>query len=69
MRVRTREERPSLARVSSANLAQLVEQCFRKAEVPGSTPGVGSMEKRLETCRDVFLVCLHVYVIRLVAYA
>ncbi len=25
-----------------ANLAQLVEQCFRKAEVPGSNPGIGS---------------------------
>ena len=28
-----------------ANLAQLVEQCFRKAEVPGSNPGVGSIKK------------------------
>lgn len=25
-----------------ANVAQLVEQCFRKAEVVGSTPTVGS---------------------------
>ncbi len=25
-----------------ATLAQLVEQCFRKAEVPGSIPGGGS---------------------------
>ena len=28
-----------------AALAQLVEQCFRKAEVPGSNPGIGSIIK------------------------
>jgi hypothetical protein len=27
---------------SGATLAQLVEQCFRKAKVPGSNPGGGS---------------------------
>ena len=29
-----------------ATLAQLVEQCFRKAEVPGSNPGSGSIPLR-----------------------
>ena len=29
-----------------ATLAQLVEQCFRKAEVPGSNPGGGSKNKK-----------------------
>ena len=28
-----------------ATLAQLVEQCFRKAKVPGSNPGGGSNKK------------------------
>ena len=28
-----------------ATLAQLVEQCFRKAKVPGSIPGGGSLSK------------------------
>ena len=28
--------------IESATLAQLVEQCFRKAKVPGSNPGGGS---------------------------
>lgn len=31
-----------VARERRASLAQLVEQCFRKAEVPGSIPGTGS---------------------------
>ena len=31
--------------VHKATLAQLVEQCFRKAKVPGSNPGGGSREK------------------------
>ncbi len=36
-----------------ANLAQLVEQCFRKAEVPGSIPGIGS-RKKIPSTRDLF---------------
>ncbi len=39
------EDRQIRASVSQASLAQLVEQCFRKAEVPGSTPGAGSIKK------------------------
>ena len=31
------------AKIQYATLAQLVEQCFRKAEVPGSIPGGGSV--------------------------
>ncbi len=38
-----------------ANLAQLVEQCFRKAEVPGSIPGVGST-KSTSHRRGAFLL-------------
>lgn len=29
-----------------ATLAQLVEQCFRKAKVPGSNPGGGSEKEK-----------------------
>lgn len=36
--------------VASATLAQLVEQCFRKAKVPGSTPGSGSMKQDALYC-------------------
>ena len=49
---KTRNSRKRIRRCSpltrgwaSANLAQLVEQCFRKAEVPGSNPGIGSIIK------------------------
>lgn len=37
--------RAAVARMDLASLAQLVEQCFRKAEVPGSNPGTGSIQK------------------------
>ncbi len=35
----------------AADVAQLVEQCFRKAEVVGSTPTIGSFMTRLERHR------------------
>ncbi len=37
-----------------ASLAQLVEQCFRKAEVPSSTLGTGSRENH--SCKGVVFV-------------
>ena len=41
----TRVRFPYPAPTNYATLAQLVEQCFRKAEVPGSIPGGGSITK------------------------
>jgi hypothetical protein len=34
-----------VAPLQQAEVAQLVEQCFRKAEVAGSIPAFGSMKK------------------------
>lgn len=44
----------SVASAEYATLAQLVEQCFRKAEVPGSIPGGGSTRK-IPTSVGIFL--------------
>ena len=56
MRGTNTRRRPGLPGRSSANLAQLVEQCFRKAEVPGSIPGVGSTGERFQ--KEAFFCCL-----------